>query len=96
VGMSTNVPPHNLGETLTAAINLINNPELTNLDLINVLPAPDFPTGGIILEKSKLANIYEKGEGTIYIRAKAQIVSLGEIKSKKNGEKIEKDKKDII
>jgi len=96
VGMSTNIPPHNLGETLTAVINLINNPELTNLELINDLPAPDFPTGGIILEKSKLASIYEKGEGTIYIRAKAQIVSLGEIKSKKSGEKIEKEKKDII
>src|SRR6185295_4441644 len=73
--MSTNIPPHNLGEVVDATINLIQQPEISLEQLITCLPAPDFPTGGQILEQEKLHSIYEKGEGTIYIRAKAEITS---------------------
>jgi DNA gyrase subunit A len=73
--MSTNIPPHNLGEVVDATINLIQQPEISLEQLITYLPAPDFPTGGQILEQEKLHSIYEKGEGTIYIRAKAEITS---------------------
>src|SRR3954462_2761985 len=86
VGMSTNIPPHNLGEVIDATINLIQEPEISLEQLITYLPAPDFPTGGQILEQEKLQSIYEKGEGTIYIRAKAEITSS----------KQEKEKKDLI
>ncbi|CAG8456610.1 1449_t:CDS:2 [Paraglomus occultum] len=86
VGMSTNIPPHNLGEVVDATINLIQQPEISLEQLITYLPAPDFPTGGQILEQEKLHSIYEKGEGTIYMRAKAEIISS----------KGEKEKKDLI
>ena len=85
--MSTNIPPHNLGEVVDATINLIQQPEISLEQLITYLPAPDFPTGGQILEQEKLHSIYEKGEGTIYMRAKAEIISS------KGGEK---EKKDLI
>jgi len=73
--MSTNIPPHNLGEVVDATISLIQQPEISLEQLITHLPAPDFPTGGQILEQEKLHSIYEKGEGTIYIRSKAEITS---------------------
>jgi len=95
VGMSTNIPPHNLSETLNATIALINNSNLNNEDLINIIPGPDFPTGGIILEKEKISQIYEKGEGTIYLRAKAEIISSYGLKNKKN-DKFDQEKKDTI
>ncbi|CAG8471185.1 14270_t:CDS:10, partial [Cetraspora pellucida] len=138
--MTANLPPHHLGETLTATINLISNPDLIsiqklqadlqsknqqivatdfkreetenvaakqlieiqynnlvaerekieenllqlkkkiNQELVHDLKGPDFPTGGYVLEKEKLSSIYEKGEGTIYLRAKAQIFSPQEVK----------------
>jgi DNA gyrase/topoisomerase IV subunit A len=141
VGMTANIPPHHLGGTLTATINLIHNPDLVsmqklqaeldsknqqiattdfrieedsavkqsieerhnalieerrkveqsliqlkkkiNQELVNDLQGPDFPTGGYILEKENLPGIYEKGEGTIYLRAKVQVFSPQEVKSGK-------------
>jgi len=95
VGMSTNIPPHNLGEVVEATINLIREPEISLEQLITYLPAPDFPTGGQILEQEKLHSIYEKGEGTIYIRAKAEITSSKlEKETKLDG--LTKPKKDLI
>lgn len=93
VGMSTNIPPHNLGEVVDAAISLIQEPEISLEQLITHLPAPDFPTGGQILEQEKLHSIYEKGEGTIYIRAKAEITSSKPEKETKldSSTKIKKD-----
>src|SRR5205085_2696163 len=91
--MSTNIPPHNLGEVVDATINLIREPEISLEQLITYLPAPDFPTGGQILESEKLYSIYEKGEGTIYIRAKADIISSKPEKETKldNSTKLKKD-----
>jgi DNA gyrase subunit A len=80
--MSTNIPPHNLLELSSAVIELIRNPEMSLDEIMKFLPAPDFPTGGIILEKEKIKDIYEKGEGTIYVRAKTEIIS-----SKNDGKK---------
>ena len=78
--MRTNIPPHNLGEVTSATIQLIRDPETSYEKIMEHLPAPDFPTGGIILEKEKLQKIYElgggiKGKGTIYIRSKAEITT---------------------
>src|SRR5438309_1102264 len=95
VGMSTNIPPHNLGEVVAATINLIQEPEISLEQLITHLPAPDFPTGGQILEQEKLYSIYEKGEGTVYIRAKAEITSSKLEKETKLDNSI-KPKKDLI
>ncbi|CAH1755994.1 14070_t:CDS:2 [Entrophospora sp. SA101] len=92
VGMSTNIPPHNLGEVVNATISLIQEPEITLEQLITHLPGPDFPTGGQILEQEKLHSIYEKGEGTIYIRAKAEIISSKPEKEDNST----KPKKDLI
>ena len=75
VGMSTNIPPHNLGEVIEASINLVREPEMDLEKLLAYLPGPDFPTGGQLMEQEKLKTIYEKGEGTVYIRAKAEITS---------------------
>lgn len=156
VGMTANVPPHHLGGTLTATINLIRNPDLIsahkyreelnskdqqiaainsrvkeevtaddkqlieeqhiklieerkkieenflqlkkkiNQALVDDLQGPDFPTGGYVLEKEKLPSIYEKGEGTIYLRAKVQILSPQEIKSGKEIAGTEKSARNVI
>jgi DNA gyrase/topoisomerase IV subunit A len=154
VGMTANIPPHHLGGTLTATINLIRNPDLIsiqkfqeeldsknqqittidskikeevsdkqlieeqysklieerkeieenflqlkkkiNQELVNDLQGPDFPTGGYVLEKEKLPSIYEKGEGTIYLRAKVQIFSPQEVKSGKEIVGTEKSARNII
>ena len=154
--MTANVPPHHLGGTLTATINLIRNPDLIsaqkyqeelhskdqqiatinsrtkeevsvddkqlieeqhiklieerkkieesflqlkkkiNQALVNDLQGPDFPTGGYILEKENLPSIYEKGEGTIYLRAKVQIFSPQEVKNGKEIAGTEKSARNII
>ena len=73
VGMATNIPPHNLGEVIDATIALIDNPEITVDELMNYVPAPDFPTGGIILGKSGVRQAYRTGRGTIIIRSKTEI-----------------------
>jgi len=156
VGMTANIPPHHLGGTLTATINLIRNPDLIsiqkfqkeldsknqqittndskmkeeisvidkqlieekhnklieerkeieenflqlkkkiNQELVNDLQGPDFPTGGYVLEKEKLPSIYEKGEGTIYLRAKVQIFSPQVVKSGKEIAGTEKTARNII
>ena len=73
VGLATNIPPHNLGEVIDATLALIENPELTIPDLMEHLPAPDFPTGGIILGRSGARAAYNLGRGSVVIRAKTSI-----------------------
>lgn len=74
VGMATNIPPHNLGETIDAACMLIDNPEATTEDLMTVLPGPDFPTGGTIMGRQGIVDAYETGRGSLVIRAKSKII----------------------
>ena len=73
VGMSTNIPPHNLGETIDATIELIDNPEATIEDLMEHVPGPDFPTGGFIYGGEGIKEAYETGRGIIQMRARAEI-----------------------
>ncbi len=73
VGMATNIPPHNLGEIIDGTIALMENPELTSLDLMDYIKGPDFPTGGLILGLTGLRNAYTTGNGLIIVRAKAEI-----------------------
>jgi len=73
VGMATNMPTHNLGESIDATIALIDDPDMTISDLMKVIPAPDFPTGGIIYGYQGVKEAYETGRGRILIRAKAEI-----------------------
>ncbi|WP_206214423.1 DNA gyrase subunit A [Adlercreutzia sp. ZJ141] len=70
VGMATNIPPHNLGETIDAVCLLIDNPDATTEELMTALPGPDFPTGGIIMGKKGVLDAYETGRGSLTIRAK--------------------------
>jgi len=74
VGMTTNIPPHNLGETIDAMCLLIDNPEAEVAELMEVLPGPDFPTGGIIMGRSGIRAAYATGKGKIVVRAKTEIV----------------------
>ncbi|HQB31932.1 MAG TPA: DNA gyrase subunit A, partial [Erysipelotrichaceae bacterium] len=77
VGMATNMPPHNLSETIDALNALIDDPDIPVIELMdNYIPGPDFPTGGIILGRSGIKKAYETGKGTIYIRSKADIKEL--------------------
>ncbi len=76
VGMATNIPPHNLGETIAAADMLMENPDATLADLMTVLPGPDFPTGGIVMGKAGIRRAYETGKGSITVRAKTHIEEL--------------------
>ncbi len=76
VGMATNVPPHNLGETIDAVVALIDNPDATVEDLMEHLPGPDFPTGGIIMGRSGIHEAYVTGRGRIRVRARAEIEEL--------------------
>ena len=73
VGMATNIPPHNLGELIDGCIKMIENPEITVNELLEVIKGPDFPTGGIILEEKGIQEAYEKGKGKIILRGRAQI-----------------------
>ena len=73
VGMATNMPPHNLAESLNAAIALIDNPEITIDELMKFIPAPDFPTGGIIYGYNGVRDAYMTGRGRILVRARAEI-----------------------
>ena len=73
VGMATNIPPHNLGEVIDGAIAVLNNPDITVEELMKVIPAPDFPTGGIIMGRVGIRNAYKTGKGTILVRAKTEI-----------------------
>lgn len=80
VGMATNIPPHNLGETVDALIALIDNPELGPLDLMEYIKAPDFPTGGLIVGLGPVRSLYTTGRGVMKLRAKTRIE-----RDKKNG-----------
>jgi len=73
VGMSTNIPPHNLGELVDAVAAQIENPEITVSELMNHMPGPDFPTGGFILGREPIRSAYETGRGILKLRAKARI-----------------------
>lgn len=74
VGMATKIPPHNLGETIDAACALIDNPDIDLAGLMDYMPGPDFPTGGIIMGKSGIRATYATGRGKITVRAKTEIV----------------------
>ncbi len=73
VGMATNIPPHNLGEVINGAIAVMENPEITIEELMKYIPAPDFPTGGIIMGRVGIRNAYKTGKGSILVRAKTEI-----------------------
>ncbi|HYW07072.1 MAG TPA: DNA gyrase subunit A [Longimicrobium sp.] len=70
VGMSTNIPPHNLREVIGAAVHLLDNPECTVADLMTFIPGPDFPTGGLIVGTQGIRDAYEKGRGRVVMRAR--------------------------
>ena len=76
VGMATNIPPHNLGEVIDATLALIENPDLSSADLIEYIPAPDFPTGALILGRSGARKAYLEGRGSVIIRAKTHIEEI--------------------
>lgn len=76
VGMATNIPPHNLGEVIDACCAYIDNPDVTIEDLINIVPGPDFPTGGLILGQSGARSGYLTGRGSVVMRAKCSIEEL--------------------
>ncbi|WP_458790505.1 DNA gyrase subunit A [Yoonia sp. MH D7] len=76
VGMATNIPPHNLGEVIDATLALINNPDMTSEELIEYIPAPDFPTGGIILGRAGARKAYTEGRGSVILRAKTRIEEI--------------------
>ena len=82
VGLATNIPPHNMGEAIDAAVMYMDDPEVSLDELMKVIPCPDFPTGGYILESDEIRNAYETGRGKITVRAKA------EIEEQKNGKKL--------
>ncbi|MEK4520067.1 DNA gyrase subunit A [Psychrobacillus sp. FSL W7-1457] len=73
VGMATNIPSHHLGEVIDGVLALTENPAITIEELMNIIPGPDFPTGGIILGRSGIRRAYETGKGSILIRAKVEI-----------------------
>jgi len=76
VGMATNIPPHNLGEVIDACVALIDDPALGIDDLINIIPGPDFPTGGIILGRQGIRSAYHLGRGSIVMRGKVTIDTI--------------------
>lgn len=77
VGMATNIPPHNLNETIDAALAIMDNPEITVMDLMeNYIQGPDFPTGGIILGRAGIKQAYETGRGTVVVRAKTHVEEM--------------------
>lgn len=76
VGMATNIPPHNLREVTAAIELLMENPDVTTNELMEVLPGPDFPTGGLVMGKSGIRRAYETGKGSITVRAKVEITEM--------------------
>ena len=77
VGMATNIPPHNLAEVIDGTIAMIDNPEITVDELMDYIPAPDFPTGGVIMGRSGIKKAYQTGQGKIIIRSKCEIEEYG-------------------
>jgi DNA gyrase subunit A len=82
VGMATNIPPHQLGEVIDGVLAISHDPEMTTGELMDIIPGPDFPTGGIILGRSGIRKAYETGRGSITLRAKV------EIEQKSNGKEV--------
>ncbi|MDH4073685.1 MAG: DNA gyrase subunit A [Gammaproteobacteria bacterium] len=78
VGMATNIPPHNLGEIVDACIALIDNPDLGLVELMQLVPGPDFPTAGIINGSAEIVLAYKTGRGRVYIRARSQFEEIDE------------------
>lgn len=76
VGMATNIPPHNLGEVIDACLALVDNPSLTIDELNNIIPGPDFPTGGIILGRQGIRSAYHLGRGSIVMRGKVEFETI--------------------
>ena len=76
VGMATNIPPHNLGEVIDGTLALIENPDLTSEQLMQYIPAPDFPTGGVILGRAGARKAYLEGRGSVVIRAKTRFEEI--------------------
>ncbi len=76
VGMATNIPPHNLGEVIDATLALMDDPDISTEDLMGILPAPDFPTGGVILGRSGARRAYLEGRGSVIIRAKTRVEEI--------------------
>jgi DNA gyrase subunit A len=76
VGMATNIPPHNLGEVIDATLALIRDPDISTEELMEIIPGPDFPTGGIILGRSGARKAYLEGRGSVIIRSKTRIEEL--------------------
>ncbi|RAH98965.1 DNA gyrase subunit A [Acuticoccus sediminis] len=77
VGMATNIPPHNLGEVIDGTIALIDNPALSIMELMDYIPGPDFPTGGIILGRGGIRSSYEMGRGSVLMRGKVRVEPIG-------------------
>ncbi|MCP5498730.1 MAG: DNA gyrase subunit A [Leptospiraceae bacterium] len=84
VGMATNIPPHNLSEAVRAVVAVIKNPDITVKEILQIMPGPDFPTGGTIIGSAGLYSAYSTGKGSIILRAKVEI----EVEEKKNRERI--------
>jgi len=76
VGMATNIPPHNLGEVIDGTLALMENPDMTVDDLIEIIPAPDFPTGGLILGRSGAHKAYREGRGSVIMRARSTVEEI--------------------
>ncbi|MGN1052279.1 MAG: DNA gyrase subunit A, partial [Candidatus Scatosoma sp.] len=77
VGMATNIPPHNLAEVIDGTVAMIDNPEITVEELMEYIPAPDFPTGGVIMGRSGIKKAYQTGQGKIVIRSRCEIEEYG-------------------
>ena len=77
VGMATNIPPHNLGETIDAVKLVMDNPDVTTREIMEVLPGPDFPTGAMVMGKSGIHRAYETGKGSIVLRSRTEIEEYG-------------------
>lgn len=76
VGMATNIPPHNLGESIDAVKLVMDNPDATTRDIMEVLPGPDFPTGALVMGKSGIHRAYETGKGSIVLRSRTEIEEM--------------------
>src|SRR5690606_28659308 len=77
VGMATNIPPHNLGEVIDGCIAYIDNPDITTDELNEIIPGPDFPTGGQILGRMGIRSAYHTGNGSVVMRAKTSVEESG-------------------
>ena len=80
--MATNIPPHNLNEVCDGVIKIIENPELTDEELMSIIKGPDFPTGGMILGKDGIKEAYKTGRGKIIVRAEAEIEEMANNKQR--------------